>query len=519
MREQPVQVALSRTTVAWLLVALAAGVARRWRHGILGSIDARFFRDRYDASDALRDVSDRLHHVSGVDELVACLTSAIDRALRPWKVTVLLRSESRSHFVSLFGATDPLPSSSLLAELALAASGPLDTAVSGPTSPLRWLPLAERLWLVDSGARLLVPLRASDRTLLGVIALGDRRSGRPYDDGDRQWLHDLARVAAQTLEVHSTTTDDQPGAWRVGLVERHTRANECARCGLVTATDHSTCPDCRSQLDASGVPLVLFGKFQFERRIGRGGQGLVYRATDLSLDRPVAVKTLPGTSPEHAERLRQEARVMAAITHRHLAVIYGMESWRGQPLLLCEFMEQGTLADRLAQAPLTTDAALTLGVELADALSVIHARQLLHRDIKPSNIGYDAAGVPKLLDFGLVHLLSRDTPMVPVLGTPLYMSPEAVAGTPPSHAVDLWSLHVMLYESMAGTHPFKRETTSATVRAIVEDVAPPLAIAGGVSAARAIRLAAYFADALSKNSDRRPATAAAAAAALRALML
>lgn len=343
------------------------------------------------SSDALRDAADRLHHVSGVDELVACLTSAMDRALRPWKVTVLLRSESRSHFVSLFGATDPLPSSSLLAELALAASGPLDTAVSGPTSPLRWLPLAERLWLVDSGARLLVPLRASDRTLLGVIALGDRRSGRPYDDGDRQWLHDLARVAAQTIEAHSATADGQPRAWRVGLVERHTRANECARCGLVTATDHSTCPDCRSQLDASGVPLVLFGKFQFERRIGRGGQGLVYRATDLSLDRPVAVKTLPGTSPEHAERLRQEARVMAAITHRHLAVIYGMESWRGQPLLLCEFMEQGTLADRLAQAPLTTDAALTLGVELADALSVIHARQLLHRDIKPSNIGYAPA--------------------------------------------------------------------------------------------------------------------------------
>ena len=133
--------------------------------------------------------------------------------------------------------------------------------------------------------------------------------------------------------------------------------------------------------------------------------------------------------------------------------------------------------------------------------------------------------MPKLLDFGLAHLLSSSTrlpedlrPEVPAAGTPLYMSPEAVAGLPPTHSFDLWSLHVLLYEAIAGRHPFRRDSTEDTLSAITRDAAPPLTAAGGLSSDRAVRLASYFAGALAKDVAGRPASAAAAAAALRSLM-
>ena len=111
----------------------------------------------------------------------------------------------------------------------------------------------------------------------------------------------------------------------------------------------------------------MFGKFRFDERVGHGGMGVVYRATDLALDRVVAIKTLPGTSPEASQRLRSEAKAMAAVVHRHLATIYGSESWRGRPMLICEFMTDGTLADRLKHEALSVDEALCLGMALAEA--------------------------------------------------------------------------------------------------------------------------------------------------------
>jgi serine/threonine protein kinase len=174
---------------------------------------------------------------------------------------------------------------------------------------------------------------------------------------------------------------------------------------------------------------------------------------------------------------------------------------------------------------MSADDVLSLGIALAEALDVLHTRQLLHRDIKPSNIGFDQAGVPKLLDFGLAQLLSTSTrlpadlrPDMPAAGTPLYMSPEAVSGAVPTHAFDLWSMHVLLYEAIAGRHPFRRDTTEGTLRAITDASAPPLTVAGTLTPDRTARLVSYFAGALSRNTVERPGSAAEASTALRSLM-
>jgi serine/threonine protein kinase len=205
---------------------------------------------------------------------------------------------------------------------------------------------------------------------------------------------------------------------------------------------------------------------------GRGGMGVVYRARDLELHRAVALKTLPGVAPQGALRLRHEARSMAALVHPNLALIFGAESWRGVPVLVVEYLGGGTLAQRLP-GPLPVREVLGWGVLLANALEAMHSNGILHRDVKPSNIGFTSDGTPKLLDFGLARLITEAgaaptastdwsagensnpnlTRSGRVVGTPLYLSPEALKGAAPRPAQDLWALSMALYEAMEGKHP------------------------------------------------------------------
>lgn len=540
-RDETVSHAFSGSTVFLMLAMSCAGVGVFWRESILRALDRWFFREAYDARETLFELTSGIRQATNVDELVAHLTAGITRALRPETVVVLLLSESRSHFVSLFGSAGPLEASSTLVQLVAASALALDIRVDARQSPLRWLPRPERHWLVDSGSRLLVALRTTDGELVGLLALGERRSELPYSAADRQWLSALAESAALTIEAHTYRSASELGAsdetrWRVGIARQHTDARECPACGEVSEPDQSTCATCGAAVVSTEIPLVLLGKFRFQRRVGRGGMGVVYRAVDLALDRVVAVKTLPGTSPEYAQRLRMEARAMAAVTHAHLAMIYGAESWRGRPMLICEFMEHGTLADRLTCGPLPLNEVLALGIDLAEALEVIHAKGLLHRDIKPSNIGYSDADVPKLLDFGLVHMLSQNLPSEPdaigapamdldisalslthsLVGTPLYLSPEAAAGQPPSRMFDLWSLNVLLFEAITGAHPFRGQSVAETLRAIRYSGLPRLTDARSGQRAS---VESYFDRALAKEAARRPRSASEVAAALRALLV
>jgi eukaryotic-like serine/threonine-protein kinase len=154
-----------------------------------------------------------------------------------------------------------------------------------------------------------------------------------------------------------------------------------------------------------------------------------------------------------------------------------------------EYLEGGTLSERIRKGPLSVEDTLALGTQLTGALSVLHRTNLLHRDIKPSNIGFTASGVPKLLDFGLVkvlpHLptamtetgmaaesswtLSLSTETGEVRGTPAYLSPEVLSGAPPSTHDDLWSLAVTLLEACTAENPFQANTVAATVARVLNE--------------------------------------------------
>jgi serine/threonine protein kinase len=282
------------------------------------------------------------------------------------------------------------------------------------------------------------------------------------------------------------------------------------------------------------LPLIVAGKFRLTRRVGDGAMGVVYRGMDVQLSRPVAIKTLPRLNMPAAARLRREARVIASVSHPNLASIYGVESWRGMPMLVLELLSGGTLADRLHVGPMPSAEALQVGVSLAEALGAVHRAGILHRDVKPSNIGFTADGVPKLLDFGVSRLLDRAADGRPVdsadrrevraaiastdddlrlsttadgrvVGTLLYLSPEALNAERPTETFDLWSLCIVLFEAIAGRHPLRAATIAELVTRITRcDVPDIRSFLPGADPS----LAKFFQDAFSPRREDRPRSAA-----------
>ena len=200
------------------------------------------------------------------------------------------------------------------------------------------------------------------------------------------------------------------------------------------------------QAAACNIGLLL------RRQTGVGTpRSLQGRALSAMLDRHVAVKTPAGRSLSRMMGLQPEAWAMARVAHAAVAQIYGVESWRGRPFLVVEFLPGGTLAARLGEGPIPAPQSVAMTIHLAEALAALHRAGYLHGDVKPTNIGFTADGLPKLLDFGLARPANN---AAAAGGTLRYLSPEVLSGRPAEAADDVWSLCVVLYEMVSGEHPF-----------------------------------------------------------------
>lgn len=484
--------------IVFATLALLAVVAARSRRGLIEKLDRRFFREQYDARQILGALVDRCRRATSCSELADSLRTEIDRALHLAAHGVLFLDQEQASFVSPRDDMRPLPAQSQLARLFASADGAVEVDLERGNGFVAQLPSEDRYWLADTGARLLLPMRDTERQVVGLLLLGEKKSELPYSAEDRMLLSTVVSAAAISLaylSVHPRPAVH--GGFGTAVGSSAELAAMCIVCGLLDDQHIHVCGRCGSPMVRSPVPRLLAGKFRIVERIGEGGMGVVYRGLDLALDRPVAIKTLPQMSPDRAMRLRREARAMAAISHPNLALIYGGESWNGMPILIVEFLPGGTLAQQLLSGPLVPNEALALGIALADVIGALHRAAILHRDVKPSNIGFAADGTPKLLDFGLAHLLSgaagldrlttdarlaaispllqrtsfqdlRATASVggEVVGTPLYLSPEALAGRPPQPSFDLWSICVVLFEAIAGSNPFQDVSLPRTLQRI-----------------------------------------------------
>jgi hypothetical protein len=504
------------------------------RERLTRRLDAVFDRSQTDWSGLRLRAGQLVRQGRTAREVAGNLVAELARELQIDAAALLVAARDRRWFVPLAGQARPLRGDSALHALAVAEPSPLSTDPGDPRSVFPLLPLEDQRWVLDTQTALLAPLAASDGENAGLLALGTKRNEALFTADDRRELSGLCDAVALALENRGLTEALHAGP--PPQAEQDLPATECPRCGRVHETARERCP-CGTALVVAALPRVLLGKLELRERLGEGGMGLVYRAFDRELERSVAVKTLPRVSEEATQRLRQEARAMAAVSHPAVAVIYGVESWQGLPFLVVEHLAGGTLARRLGSA-WPVEEALRLGVELADALDAIHRRGLLHRDVKPSNIGFDGEAHPKLLDFGLARLvrLPGEPPAVRqpsveenwlhrgeigysrsrgLAGTPLYLSPEAIAGEPPGPPQDLWGLSLVLFELIAGAHPFRarglEESLERVRRGQLEDLRH---WAPGCPEP----VARLFARALHPNPDRRPASAAALEAEMRVLL-
>ena len=219
-----------------------------------------------------------------------------------------------------------------------------------------------------------------------------------------------------------------------------------------------------------------FGDYELLEEIGRGGQGVVYRARQKSLNRTVALKVIglgPWATEAHLKRFRREAEAAARLEHPGIVPIYEVGERDGSCYFSMKFVEGGQLDEVVRRTPISIRQAAELIAKLARTVHYAHEHGILHRDIKPGNILLDGKGEPHLTDFGLARLVETEstvTRTLDVLGTPSYMAPEQAASnnTAVSKATDVYGLGAVLYQLLTGHPPFAGGTTYETIKLLLD---------------------------------------------------
>jgi len=234
-----------------------------------------------------------------------------------------------------------------------------------------------------------------------------------------------------------------------------------------------------------------FAHYKVTAKIGAGGMGEVFRATDTKLGRDVALKVLPSglaTDPNRLTRFRNEARALAALQHPNVASIYGLEEVNDKLFLVMELADGEDLSDRIKRGPLPLDQVLEIAAQIASGLEEAHEKGIVHRDLKPANIKLSEDGKVKILDFGLARAYEGDTiegdpsasPTMTaamtqagvILGTAAYMSPEQARGHRVDQKADLWALGVIIFEMLTGRQLFAGDTVSDTLASVLRKEIP-----------------------------------------------
>ena len=304
------------------------------------------------------------------------------------------------------------------------------------------------------------------------------------DPGRWRRVQDLCDAALERDAQHrdaflavACEGDDELRREVESLLVHAERVDEFLGASTMQAVAHAMVLDSRGSL--IGCQL---GVYKVVAHIGAGGMAEVYRARDTKLQRDVALKVLPDlflNDPGRLALFQREALVLASLNHPHIGAIYGLEESNDIRALVLELVEGPTLADRIAQAPISLDEACSIATQIAAALEAAHHRGIVHRDLKPANVKIRPDGTVKVLDFGLAKATQEgdrtqsSAPTVGgtgdgvILGTTSYMAPEQARGRVVDKRADIWAFGCVLYEMLTGQPVFAGETVSDTIASIL----------------------------------------------------
>ena len=324
----------------------------------------------------------------------------------------------------------------------------------------------------------------------------------------------------------------RPVVLRAVRREPASEPEENAKTGLeITCPPETTCPRCHASVDlARAAPLSTrpcpscgsavfvpgrLGWFLLHGRVGEGQMGTVYRATDESLGRDVAIKLVrrsEADNPASRERLRREARAAGKLNHPRVAQVYALIFSNGQPYLVMELVSGQDFSQKVEkEGRIDERTALKMALDVAEGLSALNREGLVHGDIKPGNIVLDREGRAKLVDFGLSGM-TRTTSNGKLVGTPNYIAPELLRGAADTHRSDIYSLGATLYHLMVGRPPVEGEKTIDVLRALLLGHLIPIHKVAGHLSPLTKKLLVRM---LENDPAKRPADTDAVAAALR----
>jgi tRNA A-37 threonylcarbamoyl transferase component Bud32 len=443
-------------------VTLAAQTRReRW----LAALDRRFFRDRYNARRLLREVIDEARSARSLEAVATGVVGRIEAALHAEFVALVLRRDGQARFQALASSPAgrspaPVSAESKLIGLVRVLAKPLEIGSSGSGALLGKLPPEEAHWLAAERIGLIVPVVFSREDVL--VFLGEKRSEEPYSAEDQDLLAAIASSLALVVERGAPGSEVEELSTRVRSGAE--ALSECPRCGICYDGAATRCSSDEAELQRVLLPRFLVGRYHLERRLGRGGMGTVYAATDRALERAVAVKVIREDllgSEEAAERFRGEARASAAFSHPNVLTVhdFGIVPPR-RAFLVMEHLQGEPLREALRrEGRLDFSRTVSLLRGVASAVDAAHRRGMVHRDLKPENIFLaqtEGEVIPKVLDFGLAKFVGERAPASTqtetglLVGTLAYMAPERLLGATSHPGWDIWSLAVMAYEMLTG---------------------------------------------------------------------
>ena len=300
---------------------------------------------------------------------------------------------------------------------------------------------------------------------------------------DESWLNDLAVAVANAQTPNWETQRERASNEQrrlidaLQLIERVNSAHQDTTLGLDEHSANGSCPErAKAGLSSKSVPVIdRWGGLELLERIGKGSSGRVYRAYDPSLNRQVALKLIDisgsDQSPDDAER---EGQLLARIRHQNVATVYGSAFRDGRVGISMEYI-RGTDYHHLVQewGALGDREATLVGIDVARAVAAGHTQGILHRDIKAANVLREEGGRIVLVDFGISQELDQARTGDAIVGTPLYMAPELLAGSRATLQTDIYALGVMLFYLVTGRHPVSGRT-AAEIREAHETGEPAL---------------------------------------------